>query len=64
VSRYVTRDLGAGFEGRLSYSLAVRYDLNKNWALKAQYDWSKDKTTAYTFFGDHRMLSFSAQTSF
>jgi len=64
VSHYTTKDVGSGVEARQSYSLALRYDLNKNWALKTQYDWSKDKTTAYTFFGNHRMLSFSAQASF
>lgn len=64
VSHYETKDLGAGFEGRQSYSVAVRYDLNKNWAFKSEYNWSKDKTTAYDFFGDHKLLSFSAQFSF
>ncbi|PTT79165.1 hypothetical protein DBR42_21930, partial [Pelomonas sp. HMWF004] len=64
VSHYETKDLGAGFEGRQSYSLAVRYDLNKNWALKSEYNWSQDNTTAYDFFGDHKLLSFSAQFSF
>jgi len=64
VSHYTTKDVGSGVEARQSYSLVLRYDLNRNWALKAQYDWSKDKTTAYTFFGDHKMLSFSAQTAF
>jgi hypothetical protein len=44
--------------------LTLRYDLNKNWALKTQYDISKEKTTAYDFYGDHKLLSFSAQTSF
>lgn len=70
-SSYKTLDLGTAFgnpplgiEARRSRSLALRYDLNKNWALKAQYDVSKDRTTAYGFFGDHKMLTFSAQTSF
>lgn len=70
-SHYKTLDLGLAFgnpaqgiEARKSTSLAVRYDLNKNWALKAQYDVSKDLTTWYDFFGDHKMLTLSAQTSF
>lgn len=64
VSHYTTKDVGAGVEARQTYSLALRYDVNKNWALKTQYDWSEDKTTAYGFFGNHRLLSVSAQTSF
>ncbi|MFO1250982.1 MAG: hypothetical protein U1E77_07555 [Inhella sp.] len=70
-SNYKTKDLGTAFgnppqgiEARRSRSLALRYDLNKNWALKGQYDVSKDRTTWYDFFGDHKMLTFSAQTSF
>jgi len=65
ISRYRTAENNLGFaiEGRRTRSLAIRYDLNKNWALKAQYDISKDQSQ-YDFFGDHRLLSFSAQTSF
>lgn len=64
VSNYTTKDVGWGVEARRSYSASLRYDLNKNWALKAQYDTSKDKTDAYPFFGDHKMITFSAQTTF
>ena len=64
MSHYETKDFGAGIEARDSRSLSLRYDLNKNWALKAQYDISKDKTTGYDFFGDHKMITLSAQASF
>ena len=65
VSRYRTQENNLGFaiEGRRTQSLALRYDLNKNVALKAQYDVSKDQSK-YDFFGDHKLLSLSVQTSF
>lgn len=64
-SRYRTQENNLGFaiEGRRTQSLALRYDLNKYVALKAQYDVSTDQSK-YDFFGNHRLLSFSAQTSF
>ncbi|MBH9551676.1 porin [Inhella gelatinilytica] len=64
MSNYKTKDLGSGIEGRTTRNVSLRYDLNKNWALKAQYDISKDKTTWYDFFGDHKLLTLSAQASF
>ncbi|MEO3711740.1 hypothetical protein [Roseateles flavus] len=65
VSRYRTQENNLGFaiEGRRTQSLALRYDLNKSVALKAQYDVSRDQSR-YDFFGDHRLLSFSVQTAF
>jgi hypothetical protein len=65
VSRYMTtpNNFGAAQEGRRTRTLALRWDFNKNLALKAQYDISRD-LSKYDFFGDHKLLSFSAQTSF
>jgi len=65
ISRYRTAEnaFGAAIEGRRTNTLALRYDLTKNWALKAQYDYSRDQSR-YDFFGDYKLMSFSAQASF
>ncbi|MCV2362769.1 hypothetical protein LNV23_04805 [Paucibacter sp. DJ1R-11] len=65
ISRYRTEEnaFGAAIEGRRTKTLALRWDFNKNLALKAQYDLSEDQSK-YNFFGDYKLLSFSAQTSF
>ncbi|MCV2370462.1 hypothetical protein [Roseateles oligotrophus] len=65
ISRYRTAENNflAPIEGRRTKTLALRWDVSKNWALKAQYDVSKDQSK-YDFFGDYKLLSFSAQTSF
>lgn len=65
VSRYRTEEnaFAAPVEGRRTQTLALRWDISKSWALKAQYDISKDQSK-YDFFGDYKLLSLSAQTSF
>jgi len=63
ISHYKATSNAPYVEGRKTQSVALRYDLNKNWALKAQYDDSKDETNQ-PFFGNSKLLSFSVQTSF
>jgi len=65
LSHYITslNPFGSPIEGRRTQTLAVRYDLSKNVALKAQYDISVDESK-YNFFGNSNLMSFAVQSSF
>ncbi|MBV8469153.1 MAG: hypothetical protein JOY60_04755 [Burkholderiaceae bacterium] len=65
LSHYTTtfNNIGSPIEGRRTQTFALRYDLNKNVALKAQYDISVDESR-YDFFGNSTLMSFAIQSSF
>ncbi len=63
MSRYTT--VNEPIEGRRTQYLSLRWDFQKNTALKLQYDISKDKSRyPYPFFGDSKLLSVSLQGVF
>ena len=63
MSRYTT--VTQPIEGRRSQYFSLRWDFQKDTALKIQYDITKDKSNySYPFFGDSRLLSISLQGVF
>jgi hypothetical protein len=63
MSRY--RTVAAPIEGRNTQYVSLRWDFQKNTALKLQYDVTKDKSEySYPFFGDSKLISVSLQGIF